>query len=313
MNNYVKERTTYSNGTKSLAVKAEFYPITMEDAEKDGKPYDIHKGYSRFIVSLLNPQDENNKFVAINIPAGEDIKNLYNRGMQAYKLALEKEWGMFPFSVQEEQSSEPLSCGYTVTINSGSMKGQTPCQILLADASKKEALEKQRSWLETNLSNAKYRESNQKQIDAINDAINLFDAGMLTEKKAPGSNIKPFTVYKVPIKIPNAKKLDSEGFTKVYSFSINCNLNMQLPFEVVITNGMAKPTVTADNKVKAELSNMKNKKEIKLRLSADSYESWITWMYDRNKNFEQTYFPSMHKMAMDVDNRNFAARQNQAG
>ena len=313
MNEYVKERTAYSNGKKTLSVKAEFFPIKKEDAEKNEKPYDIHKGYSRFVISLLNPADEANKFASINVLAGEDIKTLYSRGMEAYKLALKKEWEVFPFSQKEESAEEKLSCGYTTTISSGSMKGKTPCQILLEDSRKKEDLERQKKWLEGNLSNAQYRAANQKQIDAINDALNLFDAGMLVEKKTNSQELKEFTVFKNPIKIPNATKVDEAGFTKVYSFSITCNLNMNLPFEIHLMNGMAKPLKLENNKISAELSNMKCQKNLSLRLSADAFQSFITWMYDRNNNFENAYFPTMHKMALDIDNANFEKKKNQAG
>lgn len=57
------------------------------------------------------------------------------------------------------------------------------------------------------------------------------------EEKATGD----LYIYNAPMKVPHSAKVDAQGLTKVYSLTITCNPQKQMPFNVTLVTGKGKP------------------------------------------------------------------------
>ncbi len=140
-------------------------------------------------------------------------------------------------ATDESNASENMSPAYTCRLRGGNMGGKTPVEVIAEDPNKINDLVKQGNWLAQNL-DSKYGEANRQQIAAINDAINLFNAGKLQGIQANSSII---TLYEAT-KTPNIKMVDNAGNTQARTFKVTYDANNKAkPFKVEIMNCMAPP------------------------------------------------------------------------
>ena len=157
-------------------------------SEEEGDPYlNVFSKKSIYLVSLF--LFEENRSLIANLPI-EDIPSIKKRseyaGAEIFHL---KHFIQPTASAEEDPAAEINSVPAAFTkLKMGSFAGKTPGDLLLeaADAEKvKASLLQQASFLGRNLK--KYPQ-NQSQIDAINDAINAYDIGILEEMK-PGHSV----------------------------------------------------------------------------------------------------------------------------
>lgn len=153
--------------------------------EEDGDPYlYVFSKKSIYLVSLFM-FDENRSLIA-NLPI-EDMPSIKKKSEYAGAEIFRVKHSVQPASgVEDEPATEstPVPAAFT-KLKMGSFTGKAPGDLLLeaVDAEKmKENLLQQASFLGRNLN--KYPQ-NQSQIDAIHDAINAYDIGILEEMK-PG-------------------------------------------------------------------------------------------------------------------------------
>ena len=218
---------------KVLMVENHLSCLRDEDME-NATPYSIHSPFSVFKLKHL----ENGKCVTVNIPPKKlaDIEQkteIANAMIMAERMAPKK-------------SSTEYPC-YNLKFLFGSFKGKTPAEVLLANPQDKSKLLQEKENLGKNL--AKYKD-NQKLMDAIDEAIKLFDAGEL-KKDAVTSAAEKFFIYNEDCKIPNVRKLvekNGKMVTFVYSVTIECNPKMDNPIVVTMMNCYA-PPVNGKNEV----------------------------------------------------------------
>lgn len=268
---------------KTLGIDSNLCLPTKEEYANDRKmPLEMHSGFSRFTLSIL----ENKESVKANIPA-EDIKYIYE------KTGLVQSEIMKYLLTEHEE--EKLSIAYTQKLFDKKFSNRTPAEILTNNPEEKENLLKTRKFLESNLT--KYK-TNQSQINAIDDALKLFEAGKLKDVKC--SRIKNIEIYNEPTKIPNANKVDKDDLTFVYSISIIGMPDKNYPFAINIMNGKA-PVIKdkKTGKITAELSKLTDKKEMSFLLSEKEWSKIINRMCSTLKNFEMMNFKMQYELAKE--------------
>lgn len=260
---------------KALFVDDKLMTPRKEEYEENGGKkniLDIHSQFSRFEFSILDY--EKSKSIKANIPP-KDIPAI----AAMTKIALEKILDYKPTD---------NSPAYTTQLLAGEFKGKTPANILCTDPSKRDALKKQRDFLDKN--SAKFK-ANKKQVEAIDDALNLFDIGELKEAADP---IIP--IYDKDVKIPNAKKLDENGKTFIYGIWINCNLAMKYPFVIKIMNGKSKVKVE-NGQTTADLTTLSDKEEYEMSLDKETWIQWVDEFESSLKEFKAMNYPKVKAMA----------------
>lgn len=270
----VRTKKTFSiDGLLTLPTQAEY-----EASSK--MPLEMHSTFSRFVLTIID-FESGTKIAKANLPAGTI----------AYILK-QTELAMETLASAKTVENTNTSLAYTQKLFSKEYGGMTPGEYLLSHPDGKENLEKTSAWLKANLS--KYPR-NQQQINAIEEAISLFEAG---ELKAPQSVTgSSFCVYKDDIKIPNISKLDEDGYTFVYNISIQCTPGRNYPFAVNIMNCMAPPIKDESGQSKVELSSAKDKIVNSIMLSEQEWYFLIHRM-DRTVNmFEEMNFSKQLNMA----------------
>ena len=264
---------------KTLGIDAK---LSASDTANGQSPLEMHSGYSRFVFTILSQVGGSYDFVTANLPPSE--LDLIKKETE---IAVEK------LTEKSLEKAPTLSSAYTVTFFTGEFKGKTPADVLLNDATKKEALLNYRKQLEANLS--RYPR-NKTQMDAIDDAIRLLESGGL---KSDGVKSQTMDIYRADIRAPHANKKDAEGLTDVYSFSIVCDLSKNYPFAVNIMNCKAPMKANTNGTQTPDLGKAKYKKEFSIMLTKSEWYKAISRMEKTNNLFEHSIFTTMLKIAKE--------------
>lgn len=211
---------------------------------------------------------------------------------------------------QDKQPIDTSTPAFTVVITSGRLKGKTPAGALLEDADiNKKLLENQATWLQSNLKNYP---KNQIQINAIQEALNLFEKGLLKQSSAGEMQHAEKTseqdkniIYKTGFR-PLIRRKNANGKCFVYEIQIIWHDNMPKPIEIDIKNYFA-PVVQTDK----GLLNVqaKNKEDEIHNTFSMSMEEWLWMEHQINtqlRTFENLYAPQMYKTANNDDRANKA-------
>lgn len=294
--NYIKSLTSEDEGKKieypnqigsivrskkTLGIDMFLSPARTEDGQS---PLELHAGFSRFVFTIIDASSGTKQFIHANIHPDEvDLIK------QKTNLAIEK-----IFAIENglsETSSEELSKAYTVMMTSRDIAKKTPAQLLIEDPANRSKLENAKKWLETNIS--RYPK-NQEQIDAIDDALDLFDLGQLKTDVKPASKV--IDLYREDTKIPNAKKLNPKynNKTLVYSISIVCEPGKDYPFAINIMNCYATPKHTPTGGIVAEMSTAEGKNNFSILLTTKEWNKLITKMDRITKMFEEKNFNMLY-------------------
>ncbi len=283
--------------TKTKSLSAECYLRLPDESEIFGKgekrssksPLFMHSGMSRFYMTIIDTMQKiegKSATISANFPAAD------------IDLALLKTESLVPIVMENEGRNRLASDGempdtlaYTIPI-AGKFNKQTAASVLINTPERKEELKGQISWLSENLS--KYP-ANAKQIEAIKEALTLFEKGEL--KGSMGAAIEK-TIYSPACKyFPNRK--DSRGWNVCYKIKITYNSNSDTSIHVQIENFVA-PLVTSKIGTKViKLSQAENRLVGTLDLAFDEWYQIIKRMADTKKNFETVNFPKMFKLMED--------------
>lgn len=215
------------------------------------------------------------------------------------------------------------------------MKGKTPYEFLSegntdADALKKQAeqLSRQKSYLSENLDKEefkKYKEGNQKQIDAISAALEYYKKGYFNaeggQPKAPvsaASSSEELILLKGEPK-PNKYKKDAKtGLCPVYEISIKYIMGYRSPIQITILNYEA-PVATKDTgALNVVQSQIQNKTAAQFNLSWKEFANFMRRVEAHMRRFEQLYAKKQIEEALNADAENRreaaeAAKQAEAG
>lgn len=208
-------------------------------------------------------------------------------------------------AVNESSSEETIdistSKAYTTVIKTGKLKNKIPANLLMEDPKNLAALETQKKWLEDNV---KKYPANQTQIDGINEAIALFNAGKLThtvsEEDAPETS-KTYIVYESACK--NVKPIDEEGRHTIYQVSIKYIPDNNLPFMVEVMNCMAPVDKTKGNEIVMSAAVKKQVQDI--RLSEEEWYTMIDTMKSTKIMYENLTYPEQLALAAKISKENY--------
>ncbi len=291
-----------TSGT-SFHAKACLFRETGED--EDGKPLKAFNHFSRIVMTITEKSNEC-KFVEANIQY-DDLAEVFTRANFAIKQCLKKE-----FQPAVTDDSEESSPAYTYVIPFGDLRGKTPVQVLQEPDGEKK-LNDQYQFLQENL--AKYPK-NQIQMDIIMDAARLKNEGKLVKKETP------ITCGVIPIlesePRPNIYNMNDDGKTfPVYEVKMECNLALNSPFEVQITNydapveeqtknGPKRLTKSGKtgNKVNVIKKEAKNLRQKNFKMNMGEFTSFLDHIELAKTIFLNSYSVVLMKEAIEADKEN---------
>lgn len=300
-----------------------------------------HNTFSRFVFVIIN---ENKKAVTANIGVKAipgiicRIENLYQREMVAglsltqstlsQKSSCQSSIFRDSSYVSSADSMVQKSLAYTTALTTGFLAGKTPAELLLEDGKKnRDILVKQKKWLEENLS--KYPK-NKAQIEAIEDALHLYDEGKLkspantegepvnradtvisnTTRTENRAGFQKEVVYKAEMR-PLLRKRRADGKCPVYEISILWNGGSERPVEILIQNYYA-PVIQKENgllnvQAKEKVEEVRNK----ISLTIDDW-LWVAHALETNiRTFEDIHAPEYYKKAAEEKKKTKEAVRNE--
>lgn len=266
------------SATKTLVPAAAFYYSTKEDDLPFREP-----SLSRLDMSLITKAGDKTDVFVFNIPAKEINELRLKTDIAVTKLMTESSNCVDAPS----QSADGFagSPAFSVQLMLNAFRGRTPGDVLSADPSKKNDLLKGKEWLEANL--AKYP-ANQKQIDAINDAVKLLEIGELTAGTATSSKSESpsvLTIYKKEFKYKSKK--DDAGNSLVYSVCITCDPTRNMPFTVDVMNCFAPVITNGNGQTIVKTAAAVNTKRASIALSDSEWIGFVCQAYDLYQNFKR--------------------------
>ena len=281
--------------TKTLGMDAFLSsPKEEDELRTPSAPLEMHEGYSVFRGTLIIKAGDT-KFLKFNIPP-KSVPYIHKKTSIAIDSNLKA--SIKRKSKPIEEGSSPA---YTVKFRAGTFNGKSPAQLLIESPKNREVLEKQKAFLEKNLE--KYP-SNKAQIDAINDAIQLFEAGRLNNILSEASKeMEPIEIYDSFTK--NIKPLDAEGRYTIYQVKVTYNPAMSLPFAISVMNCFAPVDKTKGNEI--IMKKAVNKQEQEIRLTEEEWYTMIDKMKAIKIMYENLTYPEQLKLAAKISKDNFEA------
>lgn len=252
-----------------------------------------HETFSRFHFAIIN---EEKKTTIANISVSH-MPGIFEEARMRYQLqymrqeGTEGDWG--------EYANSPA---FTVKISGGTFRGETPAEVLLRDPeTNKELLEKQISFLQQNLS--KYPR-NQTQIEAIEEAIELYENGIIKKNEGRVPVRKEHVLYRAGVRPLIRRKRASDGKCFVYDIAIYWKDGAQNPVRFEIKNYYA-PVIQKENGLL--MVNYEERDSVIVNGMDMSADEWF-WFEHMTKTqlrtFENLYAPSLYKKALDADKYN---------
>lgn len=274
--------------TKTLATSAEFVA-----QNKEGDFPFRESNLSRLDMSLITKTGDKIDVLVWNIPAREINELKLKSDIAVEKLMTS---GLVTGSNNGNSEGFSSSPAFTVPLMLTAFKGQTPGNVLAVDPAKKDDLLKGKKWLEDNL--AKYP-NNQKQIDAINEAVNLLEIGELNADSAvtkPLSN-GVLTIYKREFKYKNKK--DQNGNHLVYTIEITCDPSKNMPFEVNVMNCFAPVVTSGSGQTIVKTAEAVNTKRAGISMTDSEWVGLVGQAYDLYQNFKTINAATAFKKAAE--------------
>lgn len=279
-------------------------PTVDEMKKGDRSPLLAHSKFSVFKVAIIKKGVGS---VTANIPADK----IYGIGLKS-DIAIQMDMMAALGSKKKEQEAGPLSEAYTVPIKSkiAQLSNKPPALIMLESPDFIQELIKQRDWLVDQVNknaNPKYRKGNETQIRAINQAVELYNNGLLNPELIRPSDV--ISIYDIPMKVPNKRNLDSRGFVQVYGISITYTLGVKMPYRFEIYNCMAPPT----DGVGASMEKATDMVRYSMAASQEDGEKFIRNMRNRCRDFEILNAPYLRGIAHAEHERQQTEYRNKNG
>jgi len=216
----------HQNATKTILMQPFFGVARSENGEA---PLKIFDKFSRIVFTIIDTTQDT-KAVSHNISmGGGDKRNEYSEFLSALKYARNKlQEERFSMRAATKDEGSALSRAYTQQLYTAPFKGKTPANVLLEDSDNRSKL----LSMYKNLSeNADTYKMNRVQMDAIREAVELFDEGALTSEQASASAM---ILYDSGFK-PNCYK-EENGLTPVTEMKVYFSPGNDYPVEYVVEN-----------------------------------------------------------------------------
>ena len=179
-----------------------------------------------------------------------------------------------------EAREEQLSPAYTLMVNVGKNLKQTPAELLLSNPNGVEIAKRQISFLAANL--GRYPR-NQKQIDALNEGIDLYNRGLLNKNLV--RKTREIVLYQAELR-PLKSEKRYKGMWFVYDIKIAWLVGDESPVKISIMNYYAPVDEREDrtyNVLKGKM-DMETNRGLSIDLLADE---WIRCVSAMQRNMLQ--------------------------
>lgn len=294
----VNSREEYPNqilsfGRKNLifAVDCHLYKPAATDS-----PLQMHAGYSRLAISLIDKTKGDTFVVTGNIPAS-DIAYMVHK-----IKAIEDDY-MFNrkkmLAAKAKLGTDDVTLAFSETFKMGNLKGKAPGEVITEDKGV-ETVKAQVGFLKTNLE--KYP-ANQRIIDACEAAIRAFGEGKIKPGMTGGVSLVRFA-YQTPLKYLASKKDEATGKYFAYKISISCDYEKDTnPWTISIINGYAEVTPQADKTVRIN-PMLENQKQSVINLTSEEAFAFADRCSKTLSEFETCNFRELHKIVDGIREEN---------
>ena len=284
-----KERLLLNNPTELASVVRNQTLIVQNGLSSAGvgsdenQPLKVYSSFSRFIFAIINADK---KSVTSNIRV-TDIPGIVCASDYAFQMHMD---AMYQPKISEKREGgvDTSSLPFTRRFASGNMKGKTPVEVIM-NAEDREAainqLKSQYKWLRDNAKkNARYAEGNKEQMDAIEQAVNLYREGKLTED-AVNSAAGASTGKIIPLYYSGFRPLRSRekknNKTFIYEVKLDWNIGADYPVTVEIKNYYALVTEQENGTLNVQVKTKENEQKNTMALSAPEWQN-ILYMIKAN-------------------------------
>ena len=210
---YPAQMCSFKRKNKVLAIDCH-----LDRPAEDDPPLQMHAGWSRYGMSIIDTSKESTVVVTANIPYSEAIVVAHKMLVVCDDFLIGRDKTVSKEKEQSEDAGNESAAAYAVTFKAGSLKGKTPGEVVQGENGIK-TIESQIAFLQANL--AKFPD-NQKVIDACNAAISAFKAGTLEAAQDNPRNGTLKWVHRTPIKLLEKRK-NKDGKCFIYAYTITCD------------------------------------------------------------------------------------------
>lgn len=265
-----------------------------------------HRRFSRFSFGIMN---------AAGVPATanlnvSDVPGILARARAVKDIDMKRR---IEEAMKGGAEKKKISPAYTVKLSSGNLKGKTPAQVLLEQGDEgRKQLSSQGNYLYKN--REKYP-GNVKQVEAIAEAIGLYDHGKLKEEEASETK----TVV-IPLTFQGADDGNSAGSIKslkrrvrpngkafVYQLMLEWHMGEKQPFVVKIMNCYAPLAVLENGLLAPQLSQKESAVTNTFSLTLDQFD-WLAHQMETSiRVFEDAVGKKNLEIAAEQNRRNLAA------
>lgn len=293
-------RQVYSAKRETVILSIDNY-LSKPDSKDKVPPLEMHSPYSRFVITIIDKSGSETKTPKANIPAG-DVPGI----VEISKLVMLEKMRYEAFA--HEMTESELSAGYTQKILVGGFRGKTPADVLLDNPDDRDKLLSTRQFL---ADKAEQYASNKKQVEAIDDAISLFDSGRL-QKQSGARRSSAVSVYDVDHKY--MRDTNEFGHRLFYSMSIVCQFGNKYPWEVTIENMFAPGLQGPKGGLVPKIDEKSSSAKCTFRLNDMEWAQLINRIRSDMQFFESCCYAGLYREAINIDNyRRNAAKAKNAG
>ena len=258
-------------------------------SEKDTvPPLELHSPFSRFVVTIIDKTGAKTTSPKANIPAG-DVPGI----LEIAKVAMAEK---SRFSADGKKADTSLPLAYTQTITLGTFKGKTPAAVLLENPDNRESLLKSRNFLAEKVSQYP---NNQKQIDAIDNALSLLDKKQLTAEIAGAQRADNAKIYDVSHKYMSTA--NEKGHRLFYGMSIICRYANKYPWEITIENFFAPGLQGPKGGLVPKIDEKNGAAKSTIYLNDMEWCQLSARLEADMRYFESSVYGTLYKEAMTID------------
>lgn len=280
-----------------------FKDCLQKMTEKEGDPYlNVFAPQSIYLITLFQ-FDEKSSVVA-NLPL-RDMPLIKMKTQCAETEIFNCQKNMEIQVGKEERDRKPANIPLAFTfLKAGNFAGKTPGDILLtADDPDKAVneLKRQMGFLKRKLS---VYPANQLQMDAIEDAINSYELGILEDMKPrtmmeenelceSSKTLNTYIIYQTPIK--HQKKMNPSGIKNAcYSIVITCTPAKQYPYHIDIMNCYAPLKKLKNGLMPVLMEQAEDKKNDSIDLTEAEWLYIISCLDENMQNAKKLWYQEMH-------------------
>lgn len=274
------------------------------DKDDENHPLKVYAAFSRFVFAIIN---EEKKSVTANIRM-DAIPGIRAASEYAYRLHMDSKYQPKRATVSTDAEVDTSSLAFTRCFSSGKMKGKTPVRIIL-EAEDKEAaitmLRDQYKWLRENArKNKKYAEGNQEQMDATEQAVNLYRKGKLTEDllHASAGDSQVIQIYDSGFR-PLTRREKRNGKSFVYQITIDWTIGSDYPLAVTISNYYATVEEKEDGRLNVMVKTKEQEQKNTMALSASEWQYTLYMIEANMRMFEERSRDACYKAAQNARRR----------